>query len=259
MTLRSTLLQEAGIRHGFATRHGGVSLAYRGPGWSGDAGDGDLNLGYTASDSRENVQENRSRLLAEVFGRELPLATLHQVHSATVLRVGREQASEEAFLRGDGLMTDEPGLALGIQTADCVPVLVADRRTGAVAGFHAGWRGTLARIVEHGITRMRREFGSAPEELRAAIGPAIGPCCYPVGAEVEAQFRDVFPYASSLFSGERRLNLAEANRQQLLAAGLRADSVQKLRFCTSCDVGRFFSYRAEQGVTGRMMAVITRN
>ncbi len=261
IALRSALLQEAGVRHGFATRRGGVSAVYGRPGQGDGKKEGDLNLGYTAKDSRENVQQNRAILLHEIFGGRRPLVTLHQVHSPTIYRVGREQASEEALLRGDGLMTDEAGLALGIQTADCVPVLVADRRTGAVAGFHAGWRGTLARIVEGGIERMRAEFGSNPEDMVAAIGPAIGPCCYAVGGEVEAQFEAEFAYAPLLFFGkspQRRLDLAEANRQQLVAAGVRVEAVESLAVCTSCNLETFFSYRAEQGSTGRMLAVIGR-
>ncbi len=146
-------------------------------------------------------------------------------------------------------MTDEPGVLLGIQTADCIPVLVADRKNRAVAAFHAGWRGTLARIVENGVGRMRLEFGSRPEHLIASIGPGIGQCCYSVGDEVREQFESQFIYAPALFRevydsdpvkekypmlfltarapghsdlGPRmHLDLAEANRRQLLAAGLK--------------------------------------
>jgi YfiH family protein len=97
-----------------------------------------------------------------------------------------------AVLKGDGLMTGEPGVLLGIQTADCIPVLLADRKNRAVAAFHAGWRGTLARIVENGVGRMRLEFGSKPEHLIASIGPGIGQCCYAVGEEVQQQFESQF-------------------------------------------------------------------
>ena len=102
-------------------------------------------------------------------------------------------------LEADGLMTDEPGLLLGVQTADCIPVLVADRKRRAVAAFHAGWRGTVKRIVETGVGRMRLEFGSRPEDLIAAIGPGIGPCCYAVGEEVLSEFESQFAYARELF------------------------------------------------------------
>ena len=269
----------AGVRHGFAARTGGITAVYGQP--------DDLNLGFAASDTRDNVLENRSRLLNRVFGRTLPLVTLRQTHSSLVRRVGREKAGEASTLAGDGLMTDEPGVALGIQTADCVPVLVADLRTGAVAAFHAGWRGTLKRIVEQGLGRMRLEFGSRPEDLRAAIGPAIGSCCYAVGEEVEHEFRSQFRYADELFRevydsepirkkypmlflNQRapghgdlgpalHLDLREANRRQLLDAGLPAGAVEVLPQCTSCRTDLFFSYRAEGGYTGRMLAVIARS
>ncbi len=274
--LDAPMLSSIGVRHGFSTRTGGVSTVY---------GDGELNLGYTASDDHANVVENRKRLLGRVFGEALPLVTLRQVHSAIVHRVGNGHAGEDAALAGDGLMTDEPGVAIGIQTADCVPVLVADRKRGAVAAFHAGWRGTLRRVIESGIGRMRVEFGSDPADLVAAIGPAIGQCCYSVGEEVEHEFYSQFAYASELFCevfdsdpvrkkypmlflSQRapghsdfgpglHLDLQEANRRQLVDAGIAAESIDVIGKCTNCRTDLFFSYRAEQGFTGRMLSVIS--
>ena len=144
--------------------------------------------------------------IAELFvsaateGKEiLGLVTLRQIHSSLIRRVSAKDVGLNgmpAVLKGDGLMTDEPGVLLGIQTADCIPILVADRKKRAVAAFHAGWRGTLARIVENGVGRMRLEFGSRPEHLIASIGPGIGQCCYAVGEEVRQQFESQFIYAS---------------------------------------------------------------
>jgi hypothetical protein len=189
-----------------------------------------------------------------------------------------------AVLKGDGLMTGEPGVLLGIQTADCIPVLVADRKKRAVAAFHAGWRGTLARIVENGVGRMRLEFGSRPEDLMASIGPGIGQCCYAVGEEVQHQFESQFEYAPELFrevydsdpvrqkypmlfltarapghsdiGPSMHLDLAEANRRQLLAAGIPKGAIFLTGQCTGCRTDRFFSHRTERGFTGRMMSVI---
>jgi polyphenol oxidase len=190
----------------------------------------------------------------------------------------------EQLLSGDGLVTDVPRLMLAVQTADCLPVLLVDTRRKAVGAFHAGWRGTLARIVEKGVGAMRLHFGSEPENLGAAIGPGIGPCCYTVGEEVREQFCAQFAYASELFrevtesdpvrehypllfmtarppghSDAGRtlyLDLREANRRQLLAAGLRPESITALDLCTACRTDLFFSHRAEKAVTGRQMGII---
>jgi len=232
---------------------------------------GDLNLGYTRDDDPEIVAGNRRRFLAEVCRgvtnqsgaipispAAIGLVTIKQMHSGLTRRVGRADAAERASLWGDGLMTGEPGVLLGIQTADCLPILIADQQRRAVAAFHAGWRGTLKGIVEQGIAAMRKEFGSDPQDLTAAIGPGIGACCFAVGPEVEDLFRAKYAYAPHLFAGHNplRMNLAEANRLQLLSAGLLGRNIHSLNACTSCAVDRFFSYRAERGKTGRMMAVI---
>lgn len=272
------------LLNGFSLRHGGVSTIY-----APDQPCGELNLGFTASDSRENVLENRQRLLAALSnGPEeeknlSSLVTVKQIHSAILHRVTAAQAQQEENLEGDGLMTNEPGVILGIQTADCIPVLVADTRKKAVAAFHAGWRGTLRRIVENGVGRMKTEFGSDPSDLIAAIGPGIGQCCYVVGEEVYQGFSSEFSYADALFchvyatdpqkrayplqsergSAEHShaeprlyLDLVEANRRQLLDAGLSPNAISILGECTNCNSDRFFSYRAAQGFTGRMLSVI---
>jgi polyphenol oxidase len=263
--------------HGFSTRTGGKTTVYR-------PGKTDLNLGFTASDDPRRVTANRGLFVrAATGGKEiLGMVTLKQIHSSLIRRVTAEDIP--AVLKGDGLMTDQPGVLLGIQTADCIPVLVADRKKRAVAAFHAGWRGTLARIVENGVGRMRVEFGSQPENLIASIGPGIGQCCYSVGNEVREQFESQFPYAPELFhevydsdpvkekypmlfltarapghsdlGPGMHLDLVEANRRQLLAAGLKKGSIFVTGQCTGCNTDRFFSHRIEQGFTGRMMSVI---
>lgn len=276
--LRAQLLtQFPWLVHGFSTREGGVSTCY-----GGDA----LNLSLTQHDTLENVERNRALFLQAVGatgddGRPWPLVQLKQIHSSLVHKV--DAASREP-LAGDGLITDAAGLLLAIKTADCVPVLVADVKRGAVGAFHAGWRGTVARVVEKGIGEMRRQFGSVPRDLRAVIGPAIRQCCYQVGSEVRAEFQSQFSYADELFEEvfdanaihvrypllflnqrapghgelgpEIHLNLVEANKRQLQDAGIRDEHISVIEGCTACDRGRFFSHRAEFGQTGRMMAVI---
>lgn len=266
--------------HGFSTRRGGLSRCY-----CAEDAPGELNLGFTAADAAETVAANR-RLLAEAISgsAETPLMTLKQIHSSVLVLAGAGCGLAAKGPKADGLMTDEPGVLLGIQTADCIPVLVADRKRRAVAAFHAGWRGTVKRIVETGIGRMRLEFGSQPEDLTAAIGPGIGACCYSVGDEVMSEFESQFAYAGELFytvdsADEVRnkypmlfltqrapghspmgpflhVDLVEANRRQLLDAGLKAGAVHVVGGCTSCDRELFFSHRASQGYAGRMLSVI---
>jgi YfiH family protein len=227
-------------------------------------------------------------LLAEaVSGKPAtPIVMLRQIHSGllvipTLATAGRPSPTA---CKGDGLITQQPGILIGVQTADCVPVLVADRNRKVVAAFHAGWRGTVKRIVENGIGRMRLEFGSRPQDLIAAIGPAIGPCCYSVGEEILSEFESQFPYAPQLFhevhdtdpvrtrypmlfltqcapghspmGPSLHLDLIEANRRQLVAAGLKPAAIQSTGGCTACQRQTFFSHRASGGRAGRMLSVI---
>jgi hypothetical protein len=264
----------------FSTRKGGLSRAY-----CAEGAPGDLNLGLTAADDRETVLRNR-RLLAEAVTGDAatPIVTLRQFHSNLLVRATAADAARKHPRKADGQMTDEPGLLLAIQTADCIPVLIADCKRRAVAAFHAGWRGTVQRIVETGIGSMRLAFGSRPEDLVAAIGPGIGACCYAVGEEVLSEFESQFVYARELFhevydadpvrkkypmlfltqrapghsptGPSLHLDLIEANRRQLLAAGIAPKSIQVAGGCTQCHTDLFFSHRASHGHAGRMMAVI---
>ena len=194
------------------------------------------------------------------------------------------RASLFAKVVGDGLVTDLRGIALGILTADCFPVLLVDTKKKAVGAFHAGWRGTVKRIVEKGVGIMRLEFGSRPEDIHAAIGPGIQKCSFEVGEEVEDAFHTQFAYAAELFHHVQEsdavrerypmlfmnqrapghgdpcikvhLDLREANRRQLLAAGVPEANITALEDCTVCQPRKFFSHRAERGKTGRQMAIV---
>jgi polyphenol oxidase len=271
----------AWLLHGFSTRVGGRSTVY-----SGSRRVGELNLGFTESDDKAKVAKNRERFLTAVTGDpHFPMVTLRQIHSSIILRASVfDTAASSDLAKADGMMTSEPGVLLAIQTADCIPVLIADCKRHAVAAFHAGWRGTLKRIVEQGVGQMRLEFGSKPEDLIAAIGPGIGQCCYRVGEEVCAEFESQFSYAAELFRevydsdpvrerypllfmtarapghGDQgpslHLDLIEANRRQLLDAGVKPSAISLVNECTSCRTDRYFSYRAECGCTGRMFSAI---
>jgi YfiH family protein len=255
--------QTSWLWHGFSTRRGGLSSVY-----TADGTPSELNLGFTQADDRETVAQNR-RLLAEAItgSAETSLITVRQIHSSLTIRVGDRDAAPAQPCEGDGLITDEPGVLLAIQTADCIPVLVADSKKRVVAAFHAGWRGTVQRIVDTGVERMRQEFGCQPEDLVAAIGPGIGACCYAVGEEVVSSFESQFSYGRELFrqgsnadasptSSNPHLDLTEANRRQLLSAGLDPSAIQVVGGCTSCHPELFYSHRASQGHAGRMLSVI---
>jgi polyphenol oxidase len=267
--------------HGFSTRIGGTSRAY---------GKRDLNLGFTKDDSKASVARNRAlflRELADSSNRESEgpaspwhLVTLRQVHSDIIHCI---DSVPDEVLVGDGLLTSTPGLLLAIQTADCIPIILADSKRHAIGVFHAGWRGTAKRIVEKGVGEMQRWFGSKPRDLKAAIGPGVHGCCYDVGEEVRAKFESQFSYAASLFRevkdsdpvrekypllfltarapghGELPpklfLDLVEANRRQLLVAGVPRKAIEVSALCTGCRTDLLFSYRAEKGKTGRMMSV----
>jgi polyphenol oxidase len=181
--------------YGFSTRVGGFSRVH---------GKAVLNLGFTKDDSKATVERNRAAFLAElgakskVNGRPSvwPLVTLRQIHSDIVRLV---ESAPESQLVGDGLITNTPGLLLAIQTADCLPIILVDPKRRAVGVFHAGWRGTLKRIVEKGVGEMHRWFGTRARDLKATIGPGIHGCCYEVGEEVRDHFESQFAYAEKLF------------------------------------------------------------
>jgi hypothetical protein len=273
------------LAHGFSTRAGGFSRVY---------GEGDLNLGFTKDDSRNAVKRNRTAFLHEIGAstREMrglrgasdslwPLITSRQIHSDIIHCVN---SIPKEPLVGDGLITATPNLLLAVQTADCLPVILVDSKRRAVGAFHAGWRGTVKRIVEKGVGEMLRCFGSRPRDLMAAIGPGIQDCCYEVGEEVRTKFESQFAYAAGLFREVKEsdpvrenypllflnarapghgvlpkkifLDLVEANRQQLLAAGVPKKNIETSPLCTNCHPELLFSHRAEKGKTGRMMGAV---
>lgn len=276
----------AWLVHGFSTRTGGFSNAY---------GKHTLNLGFTKEDSQGVVKRNRAAFLSQIGAarkqpeaatkrkqgpKPWPLITLRQIHSDIIHFI---DSPPESPLVGDGLVTSTPGLLIAIQTADCLPVILADPKRHAVGVFHAGWRGTFKRIVEKGVGEMRRLFDTRPGDLRAAIGPGVHSCCYEVGEEVREMFASQFAYAGKLFRETKEsdpvrekypllfltarapghselpnkifLDLIEANRQQLLSVGVLAKNIEASDLCTNCRTDLLFSYRAEKGKTGRMMGV----
>jgi YfiH family protein len=178
-------------------------------------------------------------------------ATLKQIHSGDVIAVRGPCAGELG--EGDALITATQGVTLSIRTADCVPLLFADPVRRVVAATHAGWRGTALRIATATVEKMVLEFGSEAKDIRVAIGPAIGPCCYEVSEDVAKQFSAHLP---GWQAGKARLDLASINRSQLLLAGLAPANIDAPVYCTRCDPrSRFHSFRRDGQASGRMHAV----
>jgi purine-nucleoside/S-methyl-5'-thioadenosine phosphorylase / adenosine deaminase len=240
----------ARFRHGFTTRRGGVSQ----PPFD------TLNLGGRWGDEPGATVENRRRLEAAAGGRAVRFA--RQVHGCEVARARADAPVEAvAAIAADAVVTDAPGTAVGVYVADCVPILVADTRTGACAAVHAGWRGTVAGVLGAALRRMTGELGSRATDLRVAIGPGIGACCFEVGPEVVAAVEAAFPGARAggaiLPRAPRaHVDLAWLNRTAAEAAGVPRDAIDAAGVCTRCDAARFFSYRREGGRTGQLAAFV---
>jgi purine-nucleoside/S-methyl-5'-thioadenosine phosphorylase / adenosine deaminase len=236
--IQSALL--AGFPHGFTTRRGGGSA----PPFDS------LNLGGAVGDDPARVAENW-RLVERETG--LAFARVRQVHGACVVRL---DAGTPPSLEADAVLSRTSGVAACVSVADCVPVLLADPASGAVAAVHAGWRGTLARAAAEAVRALAEESGAAPGRLVAAIGPAIGPCCYEVSPDLAQRFAAEMGADVVRRGGAPTVDLWAANAAVLRAAGLKADRIEALRRCTSCERDDFFSHRRDAGRTGRQMAFI---
>jgi polyphenol oxidase len=273
------------LEHGFSTRAGGASTVEQIRG-GGKSQAHVLNLGFTDWDARDHVLGNRKRFFGAIGRPIARTVLLRQIHSDLVYFVGAGGVSKgDDAPQGDALVTREPHTMLAVQTADCVPILLADTRQRAIAAIHSGWRGTAQRIAEKTLGRMRMEFGTRPEDIVAAIGPGIGACCYEVGHQVISEFAAKFPNARDWFDGPfdlleqgdgdsnwlpwltmrppghappapvARLDLIAANRAILAGAGIPPARISTADLCTACHGDLFFSYRRERN-TGRMIAAI---
>ncbi|WP_310550247.1 peptidoglycan editing factor PgeF [Paenibacillus glufosinatiresistens] len=265
LLLKKWMDAEAGLAAGFTGRSGGA----------GEAPYDSLNAALHVGDDPQTVLRNRE-ILARSLGFEPEDWTCgEQVHGAAVAVVSapdRGRGSRDrtsAFQDTDGLLTDVPGVLLTSFYADCVPLFFWDPERRAVGLAHAGWKGTVAGIAAVMVKRMQEEYGSRPGDLRAAIGPSIGACCYevdeavmdrarPVLAELEAQTETADPMfiPSADRPGRTMLNLKECNRRIMIKAGILPTRIECTSWCTSCRPDLFFSYRKENGTTGRMTSFI---
>jgi purine-nucleoside/S-methyl-5'-thioadenosine phosphorylase / adenosine deaminase len=276
--------------HGFSTRPGGATELPAGSRAGQTKRERVLNLGFTDWDTRARVLENRGKFFRAIGADNMRVVALRQIHSDVAHRAdasggaAHTKANEKAP-QGDALFTRDPGILLVVQTADCIPVLLADTKQHAVAAIHSGWRGTLKRIAAKTLGRMTMEIGTRPEDVIASLGPGIGRCCYEVGSDVardfDAQFRDARAWFDGPFdalaSGESdpnwlpwltmkppghappplrvHLDLLAANRAILTDAGVPPGQISVSALCTACRTDLLFSYRRER-ITGRLMAAI---
>lgn len=234
------------IVHGFTTRKGGVST---GPYAA-------LNLGLSSGDERSVVEQNRDWLLTQVVVPRERVAAYNQVHGAVVADGEPSWFTSDA----DAATTNEPGVMLVMSVADCLPIIMHDTQTGAVAAVHAGWRGTVAGVARATVAAMGERYGTKPEHLTCVLGPAISQARYEVGPEVVAAFREANLGAAigdEQPNGHAQLDVRGANVQQLSAAGV--TRIAHLARCTAGEPEWFYSHRRDRGVTGRHWAFVVRS
>jgi YfiH family protein len=228
-----------GLVHGFSTRRGERN---------------DFSLG-PADSPNPMIHMNRARFVATIGAPGWPLIKLKQTHSAIVVDIGDTTGAGDA-IEGDAAVTSLAGVALGVQTADCVPILIAHAEGRAVAAIHAGWRGAAAHIAEHAVARLVEKFHLEPQSLRAAIGPHIGVCCYEVGEEVAHAMADPRAVERRAEWPKPHLDLGRANRGQLIAAGIPDGQIETSSLCTKCRSDLFHSFRRDGKRMGYLLSVI---
>jgi YfiH family protein len=248
--LQSSMLMRAGFSHAFFTREGGVSDYPFGP----------LNFAARVGDDPEAVAENLRRAAAAIGVDAKRLYFLSQVHGVAYrVLEGTEDRDEVVKSIGDITLSRARGVACGVRSADCVPVLVADRERGAVAAIHSGWRGTALRVAEAGV-RALVDLGSGSGDLIAAIGPHIERCCFEVGEDVAAELAACSPFGGRAVvaneDAKPRVDLRAILRAQLEHAGIAPDRIEDVPGCTACDEKRFHSYRRDGSRSGRLLSVI---
>jgi len=213
-----------------------------------------LNLGINTADEPANVNENRRRFFEAIGTTPKQFASAHQVHGTDIL-----YATEAGRFDGyDALITDKLGLLVGVTVADCVPILIYDHRQQAVAAIHAGWRGTVGGIVTKTLTAMQQQFGTSAEDCFAYVGTCIDACSFEVGAEVAEKFPPELR-GVDVNTNKAYVDLKKANTKQLIDFGVPFAQIGVSVFSTVLNNDTYFSYRAEQGQTGRMLAVIGLN
>jgi YfiH family protein len=231
------------IRHAFLTRKGGVSLSPY----------DSLNVDGNNGDREEDIYQNRDRIATAFDLTHRPLILLNQSHQDGILLLKKPVEALLSFLEYDAMITDTPDMILGIKTADCIPILIVDRKKRVIAAIHAGRRGTSLQITKKVLRKMEEKFGCLPEELLIALGPSIGSCCYEIDEKVF--LRDWEPFSVPKGNGKWMVDLSEINITQMKEEGIKEKQISRIDLCTSCYTDLFFSYR-KGGQTGRQLSFI---
>jgi polyphenol oxidase len=249
--LESTALSSCNfLIHAFCTRWSGVS----------EEQFSSLNFSAREGDAANRIHKNKEIIASSFSFFADQFLTVHQIHGNQVLIVDRKNigAVKQRQRQCDAIVTDQPGLAIGVKTADCVPILMADREKQVIGVVHAGWRGTSLNIAAQAVSAFTDVFSSRFEDILAVIGPAIGPCCYQVDEAVYKANADDRVWESAFMpcreEGKWMLNLPAANRLQLLETGIFPENVCSADICTCCRTDIFFSHRGEGGKTGRQIS-----
>jgi YfiH family protein len=244
------------LLHAISTRHGGVSSDNY----------SSLNLGFHVGDKHDRVKRNH-QIVSQALRFDLSsLVSCQQVHHHSIARIDKSYHKKNCFLpdnalpETDGLVTDVPGITLMTRYADCVPLLFYSPKTHTVALAHAGWKGTLGHIGPKTVELLTREFKCQRQDIHAALGPSIGPCCYEISNMMAVQaVKELVKgeeYSKELPGKKLLFNLWQANKEELYHAGIREENLSCAEICTSCNVDQFFSYRREKQLTGRFGAFI---
>jgi YfiH family protein len=254
-TLVCEPLEQAGFVNAFSTRIGGVS----------PLPSHDLNLAHFKGDTEENVRENRRRFLSAIGAEQARIITARQTHSIDRFTIESKEHATGPQPDCDAMITRMTDVLLAVQTADCLPILIGDTKTGTMAGIHAGWRGTAGRITERTVADLMLVHGVSPRDCIAALGPAACAECYEVGEDVIGRYRKEFGYWRDLLlnlkeDGKAHLDISAANIQQLRFCGFSDDRIHVADYCTMHQNDLFFSYRregkAQPSGVGRSLSVI---
>ncbi len=250
------LFEETGlVKTGFSTRIGGVSKEHL----------TSLNLGLKKNDARENLLENYHRICKALSINERDLVMTRQTHDDHIRLVteedkGKGLMKERDYDSVDALMTGERGLPMIIFSADCVPLYFLDTKQKAIALAHAGWRGTVKKIGQKTLFKMREAFGTNPKDVLLAIGPSIGKCCFEVDKDVVEEFERVFPFAAEVIEqvSEKKyhIDLWKTNELMMLEMGILEGNIAIASICTMCHKDLFYSHRGDHGKTGSLGAFL---